>query len=285
MQKWFNFKEKLEQEGRSANTVKEYVRRVRLWYKYLVDHGQVDIMAATPADVLAYRDGLLKAGQAPRTVNVKVSAVSVYYDYAVQLGLIDRSPVPKGLYIKSKMPRHVRLSDDDLRRFEAWIDTLQPNLRAAFWCLYGSGARVGEVARLRHSDVFMHKGAVYIRIKGAKWGSDRTVPLMRKKAAAVVMEYKLATTVTNRPLFQLSKRTIQTYATAFADKTGIPFHCHLLRHTFATRLVEKGIPITKVQHLLGHKTLTMTYHYTQQANNDLASIAPTITLKKKEKAS
>ncbi|WP_368731126.1 tyrosine-type recombinase/integrase, partial [Pseudomonas sp. 2995-1] len=59
----------------------------------------------------------------------------------------------------------------------------------------------------------------------------------------------------NRPLFRLSKRTLQGYATAFAQKTGINFRCHLLRHTFAGKLTEQGLPLASIRYLLWHKSL------------------------------
>ena len=72
--------------------------------------------------------------------------------------------------------------------------------------------------------------------------------------------------------------TLQGYATAFAKETGIEFYCHLLRHTFAALLTEKGVPLTTVQYLLGHKSLGMTAHYAQSALVDLSDLTPKIDL-------
>ncbi|WP_172993849.1 tyrosine-type recombinase/integrase, partial [Lactobacillus helveticus] len=69
---------------------------------------------------------------------------------------------------------------------------------------------------------------------------------------------------------------LQGYATAFAQKTGINFRCHLLRHTFAGKLTEQGIPLTTIQYLLGHKSLGMTAHYAQSALVNMSEIIPMI---------
>lgn len=87
-----------------------------------------------------------------------------------------------------------------------------------------------------------------------------------------VWRYRTELEVDNRPLFRLSKRTLQGYATNFAKETGITFHCHLLRHTFAGLLAEEGVPLTTIQYLLGHKSLGMTAHYAQSALVDLSDL-------------
>lgn len=279
----FNFIEQLRLEGKAERTIEEYARRVRLWYQYLIDQGVADIMAATQDQVIDYQKQLLSQGLSVRTVNVKVSTISVYYEMALVRGLVTTNPVPKGIYIRTVDPNTPRLSDEALQQFEGWIDTLQDNVRAAFWCLYGTGARVGEVANLRHADVRLKSGAVYVNIRDAKWGSDREIPIMHAKAAKIVYEFAFAQYPTSKPLFRLSKRTIQGYATSFAHTTGIAFHCHVLRHTFATRLIEQGIPLAKVQFLLGHKSPAMTLHYTKNAEFDVTSFAPIVYAPKKER--
>ncbi len=272
MTKEFNFAELLRLEGKSQRTVEEYVRRVNLWYKYLFREN--DIFAATRQDVMDYQAFLLKQGQNIRTVNVKLSSLSSYYEHAIQHGLLENNPVPKGVYIKLPAPDTPRLTDDDLQLIEAWMDTLQANMRAAFWCLYGSGARVGEIAKLTKADISVIGGAIYLNIKGAKWGSDRKIPIMHAKAAKVVWKFAQEQSPSTQPLFRLSKRTIQGYAAKFGNETGLPFHCHILRHNLATRLVEKGVPLVKIQSLLGHKTPSMTMHYTKNANFNVAEYAP-----------
>lgn len=271
----FDFKQQLELEGKARCTVIEYCRRIKLWQRYLQTRNS-DLLKATTGDVLAYQRDLLADGASPRTVNVKLSTLTVFYEMAQQYRLIAQNLVPKGLYLKAPTPTTPRLSDDELARFEAWINSLQDNIRAAFWCLYGTGARVGEVANLRYHDVLMRNGAIFINIQHAKWHSDRLIPIINPQAARIVYEYKQAQGVTNAPLFHLSKHTIQTYATNFANQTGIPFHCHILRHNFATRLVEQGVPLIKIQSLLGHKTLAMTMHYVRNANSDVTQLAPII---------
>lgn len=270
-----SFAEYLRTGGKAALTVIEYQRRLRLWRAFLMSRN-MEMASATRTDVLEYRDHLLTNKQSARTVNAKLSTISQYYDYLIVLGEIYENPVPRGLHVRGKHPRIKRLSDDDLHAILCWFDTLQPNLRAAWYALYGSGARIGEVTKLKHSDVKVRGGAIYFDIKDAKWGSDRVIPLVNQKAAKVVYDYWAAEPISNKPLFHISKRTLQSYATAFSEETGIHFWGHLLRHTFAARLLEQGVRMTEIQYLLGHKTLSMTAHYTESALLDVTHLAPTV---------
>ncbi|WP_232458514.1 hypothetical protein [Lactobacillus johnsonii] len=85
--------------------------------------------------------------------------------------------------------------------------------------------------------------------------------------------------IDNRPLFRLSKRTLQGYATQFAKDTGINFHCHLLRHTFAA-LLKKNPNNDTVS--LGTQEFR-TAHYAQSALVDLSDITPEYNFYKGEK--
>ncbi|WP_239442497.1 tyrosine-type recombinase/integrase [Lactobacillus gallinarum] len=196
---------------------------------------------------------------------------------------MDSVIISPGDYPKNVKNRRIkRLTNEELQIFKSYIDGLQPNARAVFWLLYGSGCRVGEAAHLRASDVTLRGKVVYIDIKDAKWGSDRCIPIIDKQAAEIVWKYRAELEIDNRPLFRISKRTIQGYATQFAQTTGISFHCHLLRHTFAALLTERGVPLTTVQYLLGHKSLGMTAHYAQSALVDMSPFLPEINLKNVE---
>ncbi|MFD1441686.1 tyrosine-type recombinase/integrase [Lacticaseibacillus hegangensis] len=261
--------------GRSTNTVYEYERRVRLWKNYLEERGK-RLDEAERADVIEWQRQLLREKNSARTINSKISAVSLYYEWLVITDGIDDNPVPTGMSLRGTVPRIQRLTDDELRDVLAYFDTLQANLRTAFWTMFGTGARVGEVAKLTYTDVKLVGGAVWIDIRDAKWGSDRTVPVVDDKAARVLYSYWLDQHPTGLPLFHVSKRTLQEYATNYAEISGLHFYSHLLRHTFAARMLEQGVAMTEIQYLLGHKSLSMTAHYTESALLDTSHLAPSI---------
>lgn len=264
-------------EGKAEGTLIEYENRLSRFKKYLIRHKK-QLNEINHEDIVKFTREMFKFNLNSTTIKCELSTLYVYSLWAVKNGILNQVPLSPADYPKTNTAkkRIRRLSDEDIRVFIAYIDKLQENIRAAFWLMYGTGARVGEAAHLTVTDVQLKDRAVYINIKDAKWGSDRCIPILNQQAAKIVWQYRQSVGVTKQPLFRLSRRTLQWYATKFSQETGIRFHCHLLRHTFAAKLTEKGVPITTIQYLLGHRTVSMTAYYAQSALVDMTSITPTI---------
>lgn len=271
-----NFLEDKRLEGRALGTIQEYCFRLMELKQYL-ETVETPIDSLTGNTITNFVRFLQRKGQKAQTIKNKLSTLSVFEKWALKEGLVSSTVVSPDYYPKSTETKRIRrLSDTELRVFKSYLDTLQENARAAFYLMMGTGCRVGEATHLRVSDVSLRGKSVYVDIKDAKWGSDRCIPITDKKAAQIVWRYCEGVEIDTRPLFRLSKRTIQGYATTFAQKTGITFRCHLLRHTYAALLTERGVPMPTIQYLLGHKSLGMTAHYTQSAITDLKDLTPEI---------
>ena len=277
MQKLINeFIEDQRLEGKAGGTLREYKHRLEEIETYL-NNKNLTIQNTKKADLSDYTKTLFKKRQKITTIRGKLSTFRIFCLWAFKKGYIAEVIISPDDYPKNVSVNRVkRLTNEELRIFKAYIENLQENARAAFWLLYGSGCRVAEAAHLRPENVTLRGKSVFIDIKDAKWGSDRCIPIINEEAAKIVWKYRSELEIDNRPLFRLSKRTLQGYATQFAKDTGINFHCHLLRHTFAALLTEKGVPLTTIQYLLGHKSLGMTAHYAQSALVDLSDITPEI---------
>lgn len=270
------FIEEMRLEGRAEGTLREYKQRLEEIETYL-NNKNLTIRSTKKTDLSDYTKTLFKKCQKITTIRGKLSTFRIFCLWAFKKGYIAEVIISPDDYPKNVSVNRVkRLTNEELRIFKAYIENLQENARAAFWLLYGSGCRVAEAAHLRPEDVTLRGKSVFIDIKDAKWGSDRCIPIINEEAAKIVWKYRSELEIDNRPLFRLSKRTLQGYATQFAKDTGINFHCHLLRHTFAALLTEKGVPLTTIQYLLGHKSLGMTAHYAQSALVDLSDITPEI---------
>ena len=270
------FIEEMRLEGKAGGTLREYKQRLEEIETYL-NNKNLTIQNTKKADLSDYTKTLFKKRQKITTIRGKLSTFRIFCLWAFKKGYIAEVILSPDDYPKNVSVNRVkRLTNEELRIFKAYIENLQENARAAFWLLYGSGCRVAEAAHLRPENVTLRGKSVFIDIKDAKWGSDRCIPIINEEAAKIVWKYRSELEIDNRPLFRLSKRTLQGYATQFAKDTGINFHCHLLRHTFAALLTEKGVPLTTIQYLLGHKSLGMTAHYAQSALVDLSDITPEI---------
>ena len=263
-------------EGKARSTLVEYKNRLSIYQKYLNRH-EISISEVKHEDILEFKREMLNFGWNPTTLKSVLSTIYVFNIWGRRNGVIKTMPLSPADYPKITSRKRIkRLTDEDLRLFTVYIDSLQENVRAAFWLMIGTGARVGEVAHLNMTDVQMRGRSIYVNITDAKWGSDRFIPIVDKQAAEIVWRFRQTVSADNRPLFRLSKRTLQWYATKFAQDTGIDFHCHLLRHTFAAKLTEKGVLITTVQFLLGHRSVSMTAYYAKSALVDVESITPKI---------
>ncbi|GMM18859.1 site-specific tyrosine recombinase XerD [Lactobacillus amylovorus subsp. amylovorus] len=272
------FLDDMRSEGKTESSLDTYRYRLKDIATYL-DANDFLINADKKAILSRYLGTLSQKCQRISTIRGKLSTFRVFCLWAVRKGYMQEVIVDPDDYPKNTHAQRIRrLSDEELRIFKAYIDTLQPNARAAFYAMLGTGCRVAEAANLRIDDVALRGKAVYINIRNAKWHSDRCIPIIDEQAAKVIWKYRAELEVDNRPLFRLSKRTLQGYATEFAKQTGINFHCHLLRHAFAALLTEQGVPLTTVQFLLGHKSLGMTAHYAQSALVDVSDITPKINL-------
>lgn len=268
----------LKKEQRAAGTLREYRHRLEELQSYL-DKQNLDLKFIQKRDIVQFFDTLFEKRLKSSTIRGKMSTISVFLNWAVKKGYMPDPLISPADYPKNTNSQRIRrLTNEELEILKTYINEKQENVRAAFWLMLGSGCRVGEAAHLRPDDVTLRGKSVYIDIKDAKWGSDRCIPIIDPTAAEIVWKYRVELEVDNRPLFRLSKRTLQGYATEFAKKTGIKFHCHLLRHTFAALLSEKGVPLTTIQFLLGHKSLGMTAHYAQSALVDVSEIVPKINI-------
>lgn len=134
--------------------------------------------------------------------------------------------------------------------------TKNKEIKLAFLLAYGAGLRISEVKSLRKEQVLQDR----IQVLDGKGGKDRVVP--KPKGFKGWMLTKLPV--------KKSIRTLQRSFTEIAKKASLnpDYTFHSLRHGFATRLVENGVPLNQVQLLLGHANLATTSVYTRAAPTD-----------------
>lgn len=270
-----NFLSHLLTEGKTKSNIAEYDRRLHKFDQFLNDN-DLSIQEVNTKIIMTFREQLLKDKLSHRRINAILSTVHCYFNYLILYGEVSINPVLITLSLPVKSVRKERLSDEDLQILRSYIDTCRPNVRCAFLLMLSTGARVGEVAQLKKSDFFIKNQLVYINITEAKWGSDRTIPIIDKEVSDIIQQYLTEIDVSSQPVFRVSKRTLQRHMTNFSNDTGITCHCHLLRHTFAAKLIEQGVSIEVIKNFLGHKNINMTAHYTQSARTDLSQVQATI---------
>ena len=204
------------------------------------------------------------SGRAAATVCRKITVLSVFFGFLMDLGELDtnparRIPLPKPA---SRIPNAI--SEDDAQKLLAAAES--PFERAMLLLMLTAGLRRSEVGAIRLEDVNLENQALLVRGKGAK---QRMVPLMPQTAEAI-RNYLATRPDVDQPYLFLSPQG-QRLANDFLNRTlrrilaraglGKRITPHMLRHTFATHLVRNGVDVRTVQELLGHADLETTANY------------------------
>jgi integrase/recombinase XerD len=169
------------------------------------------------------------------------------------------------------------LDEEDIKNIFSQVEN--PKHRLILYMAYSSGLRVSEVVRIRLTDI--HRKSMQIRIEQSKGRKDRMVVLSRKVLTLMEEYYRQYTP--KEYLFEgqfggpFSIRSAQMIFNRFKQmaKVNIKGGIHLLRHSFATHLLEQGADIRLVQQQLGHssvKTTQIYTHVTEKRNQNLKSL-------------
>jgi integrase/recombinase XerD len=230
---------------------------------------------ASPNDIEAWLADLRARGQAPSSVARRAAAARAFYRHLVLLGSRDDNPaaeveLPRR---RSRLPR--TLSPGEVERLIEAANGTTPRSfrdRALVELLYGAGLRVSEAVGLDRAGVDLDNRLVRCLGKGDK---ERIVPLGREAAEAVRRYLARGRPYLDRrrrpELFLNAQGGALTRAGAFlilrrlAAKAGLDparVHPHILRHSFATHLLEGGADLRSVQEMLGHADLGTTELYT-----------------------
>lgn len=206
----------------------------------------------------------------------KLSAIRSFFRYLVKHGVLEHNPTDSVLTPKQEHPIPTYLSVDDMFRL---IDSIQTDTllglrnRAIFETLYSCGLRVSEVAGLNVTDIDVNTGMVKVLGKGAR---QRIVPVGQKALEAIrayrrrLKKEKKVPGQNDGPLFlnrrlrRLTTRSIARILDRIVLECSLhmPISPHVLRHSFATHLLDGGADLRAVQELLGHKSLSTTQKYT-----------------------
>ena len=207
------------------------------------------------------------------TMGRKLSSLRAYFRYLRKHEIVSKDPTT-GIRNPKQEKRHPQVLNVDqaVSLMEAKVDPDPEGLRdiALAELLYGSGLRISEAIGLDVDDV--DSGLVRVMGKGSK---ERIVPLsdsardrirryVGQRHAFLHDHSELALFVGTRDGKRLNRREANRVVAKLARLAGLPkdVHPHMLRHSFATHLLEAGADLRSVQELLGHERLTTTQRYT-----------------------
>lgn len=266
----------------SENSVQAYKKDLMQLYDYLNERG---IESFEQTDRLVFLDFILSlsgGGQTPlknATICRKLSCYRSFYRYLQKYYGMTNNPLQAIHSPKNKRVIPDFMFTEEVEQFLNSYDDTKPleyRDRILFTLMYDSGLRVGEIVNLTWKDVDLEDRILHILGKGNK---ERLVPfvegfdkeLKQYKSLFWNKTAKTDNVFVNQRGNKLTSRGIQLNMQKHADAIGLnmKIHPHMLRHSFATHLLDNGADIRFVQELLGHSSISTTQIYTHVSTNML----------------
>jgi integrase/recombinase XerC len=271
--KYINYLE--AEKNASPYTVRNYRNDLLDFFHFLKAEGVASLKEVNRHTLRDYMSYLMEQGIVKRSIARKLSAIRSFYRYLIREGTISASPVAATTSPKLDKRLPSFLTPEEIRKLLEAPDLTTPQGqrgRALLELLYASGLRVSELVNLNLAHVNLDTREALVHGKGSK---ERVV-LMGKPAADALSNYirqgrtKLLDKKTGNALFinrygtRITERSIQRMLEEYTNKAGIDrrVHPHMLRHTFATHMLDGGADLRVVQELLGHADLSSTQIYT-----------------------
>ena len=268
----------------SPQTIKSYGEDIEKFFDFLL----VEDILMDQIDIIVIRNFLTKelnSGVSKRSCKRRLSALKYFYKFLVQKGYVEDNPFlfvdtpktdvkyPHALYkeqVREILDENAKRTDDLMIRDQAILSTL-----------YFTGMRAAELVNLDIQSLSLKQRIIRVIGKGNK---ERMVPISeecRKDLERYInftrKELLNKTLAATPALFlnnkgeRLTTRGLEYILDAIEEKTGtfVGLHPHILRHSFATHLLENGADLRVIQELLGHSSLNATQVYTHVTEKEM----------------
>ena len=272
-----SFYEHLLQKNYSENTILSYINDLYFFHEFI----KKDLSKVTEEDIRDYLEFLNLKKEQTTSVRRKISTFKSYYKYLYQNGYIDKKdyPLARIAYPKAekKLPKFIYYNDllEIIEESSKNKDGTRDKLIIEM--LYATGLRVSELVNIKLNDIDFNNKRIIVCGKGNK---ERIV-YYGDYAEKALKEY-LNTHQKNKQNYlfmnsrgeQLTDRGVRYIIDNIMKKLSVKTHVtpHVLRHTFATDMLNNGCDIKVVQELLGHSSLRTTEVYTHVTNERLKEV-------------
>ena len=257
----------------SPYTVRNYTDALMKFFDYLKGRGITSLKEVNKQTLRDYLSYLIEQGYAKSSIARRLSAIRSFYRYLMREEMIAVSPAATTVSprLDKRLPSFLTI--EEAKRLIESPDLSKPQGlrdRALMEMLYASGLRISELVNLNVEQVNLDTNEIRVWGKGAK---ERVV-LIGNPAHQAITEYlergrpellakkKSDALFVNRYGGRLPARRVQKILDKYARNIDKMVHPHMLRHTFATHLLDGGADLKVVQELLGHADLSSTQIYT-----------------------
>lgn len=276
------------QKRYSRHTVIAYSNDLAAFFSFLEQQfGATPLTEISPAMVRSWLAGLKEEGMDSRSVNRKISSLKSFFKFCLRQGAVTSSPLttvvsPK---VRKKLPRFVeeegtRVLFRHVEFPEGWLGRTQ---RLILLLFYQTGMRQAELVNLKETQ--LDAGNRQIKVLG-KGNKERILPAgpeliqeikgyleEKRRLFEPTAGQRLLVTPKGAPLYpRFVYNTVKQYLSAPGVTTLEKRSPHVLRHTFATHLMNNGADINAVKELLGHSSLAATQVYTHNSIEKLREV-------------
>ena len=269
----------------SLHTIKSYKNDLNQFFEFYKNYAKVDNLKEV--DKRAIRSWVIELSLknlSNRTINRKIASLKSFFKFLIQRKIIIINPTSNIHALKTNQPLPHFIKEKDIKYlfdnitfkndFNGNRDLLILEL------LYGTGIRISELINLKTKDLDNHKKE--IKVLG-KRGKERIIPLnnsafaqtikyekLKKKLNYKNKEYLLCTEKGEKIYPMLISRVVKKNLTLLINSEK--YNPHLLRHTFATHILNKGADLNSIKELLGHESLAATQVYTHNSIEKLKEV-------------
>ncbi|MNZ33382.1 Tyrosine recombinase XerD [compost metagenome] len=273
------------QRGLSESTLESYNRDLRQFLSYLQDRNTTDIHEVTRTGILLYFSTLKNSGKAPATITRISVTLRAFFQYLVRERIIEHDPLvmvelPK---VDKKLPRTLSVEET-----EKLLDMPDPSTplglrdKAMLELLYATGIRVSELISLNLGDV--DNDLRFLRCCSES-GKERIIPFgnvtaewveryINESRPHLISKEQDAALFSNRLGERISRQGFWKVLKKYGKEAGIEQDItpHMLRHSFAVHLLDRGADVRAVQEMLGHADVSTIQVYLNKTRPNLKSV-------------
>ncbi|WP_271784440.1 tyrosine-type recombinase/integrase [Aquimarina algiphila] len=270
----------------SEHTVKAYKADLLTFFDFFKkEYDTGEVSGANYAQIRSWIVTLVNSGVSNRTINRKISSLKTYYKFLLKTGQVDKNPLAKHQALKVAKKLQIPFSAKEV---ESVLDGLTDDKdfesvrdRLIIELFYATGIRRIELVNLKLSDVDISNKQIKVLGKRNK---ERYLPLLSSVCYTITQYLDMRSILLGGeevPFLLLTKKGVKIYETLvyriingyFSEASSkVKKSPHILRHSFATHLLNEGANLNAVKELLGHSSLAATQVYTHHSVAQLAKV-------------